>query len=248
VVEDDLNVLKDKLVAVMIELQQKEDDIEMKNRETEDLVVEHQRIVNVVEDEWRGEVEEARGQVEELLRDVCILFTLNLIAVAILTYLRQVLAKCESKSKDLRLNISELEANMNDLHTKFEAALAHLEQEAEDKDAEIKSMNQAIKKLGEQIYVLEDENDRMKEESNRLREDDEAEQERLQALSAALKEVQLFSLFLRVILNSLQKLANDKSQLQRMTEMYKTCSQEIHVHRSRQEELAQHVKDLVEEV
>jgi hypothetical protein len=64
-----LNALRDKLAAAMIELQQKEDEIEMKNREIDDMVAEHQRIVGVVEDEWRGEVDEARGQVEEL-RDV----------------------------------------------------------------------------------------------------------------------------------------------------------------------------------
>lgn len=68
-VEDDLNAVKDKLAAAMIELQQKEEDIEMKERELADMVKEHDRIVGVVEDEWRGEVEEARGQVEEL-RDV----------------------------------------------------------------------------------------------------------------------------------------------------------------------------------
>jgi chromosome segregation ATPase len=33
-----------------------------------------------------------------------------------------------------------------------------------------------------------------------------------------------------------------------MTEMYETCSEEIHAHRARQEELARHVEDLVEEV
>ena len=65
-VEDDMNALRDRLAAVMIELQQKEDEVEVKSREIEDLVAEHQRIVEVVEDEWRGEVEEARVQVEEL--------------------------------------------------------------------------------------------------------------------------------------------------------------------------------------
>ena len=68
-VEDDLNSLRDKLAAATIEMQQKEDEIEMKNKEIEDLVAEHERIVDVVETEWRGEVEEARAQVEEL-RDV----------------------------------------------------------------------------------------------------------------------------------------------------------------------------------
>lgn len=64
--EEDLNALKDRLAAVMIELQQKEDDLDLKSKEMEEIVREHQRIVNVVEDEWRGEVEEARTRLEEL--------------------------------------------------------------------------------------------------------------------------------------------------------------------------------------
>lgn len=65
-VEEDLNAMKDKLAAALIELQQKEDEIDMKNQEIENLATEHQRIVDQVEEEWRGEVEEARQQVEEL--------------------------------------------------------------------------------------------------------------------------------------------------------------------------------------
>jgi chromosome segregation ATPase len=45
-----------------------------------------------------------------------------------------------------------------------------------------------------------------------------------------------------------QKVASLKVQLQEMTELYESCSDEIHTHRSRQEELARHVEDLVEEV
>ena len=185
-VEDDLNAMRDKLAAAMIELQQKEEEIDQKNKEIDDLVSEHQRIVEVVEDEWRGEVEEARGQVEEL-RDVCIssLFFAALANALLL----QVLAERESESKDLRVNISELEANTNDLHAKFETAFAQLEQESDQKDEEIESMQETIDKLGEQIYHLEDENDRLKEESDRLREEETAERDRLEALAAALKEV-----------------------------------------------------------
>jgi hypothetical protein len=82
-----------------------------------------------------------------------------------------------------------LEANTNDLHAKFEAALAQLEQDCDDKDAELQAANQVIEKLSDQIYVLEDENDRLKEEAERLREEEAVERERLQALNAALKEV-----------------------------------------------------------
>jgi archaellum component FlaC len=59
-VEDDLNSLRDKLAAAAIEMQVKTID---------ELNSEHDRIVEAVEQEWRGEVGEARGQVEEL-RDV----------------------------------------------------------------------------------------------------------------------------------------------------------------------------------
>ena len=46
----------------------------------------------------------------------------------------------------------------------------------------------------------------------------------------------------------LQKLASVKAQLQEMTDLYEQCSQDILAHRSRQEELARHVEDLVAEV
>ncbi|KIY48219.1 hypothetical protein FISHEDRAFT_43578 [Fistulina hepatica ATCC 64428] len=168
-IEDELNTMRDKLAAAMIELQQREDDVDAKEKEIEDIMVDHRKFVEQVEDEWRGEVEEARGQVEEL---------------------RDVLAERETEARELRLNITELEGNTNDLHAKFEAALAHLEKEAADKDAEVESLNNAVDKLSEQVYVLEDDNDRIKEENERIREDEAAERERLEAVCAALKEVQ----------------------------------------------------------
>ena len=87
------------------------------------------------------------------------------------------------------MNISELEANTNDLHEKFEAALGHLEGEAEQREEEIAANNEEIQKLGDQVYALEEENDKLREEFERIREDDVAERERLGALSAALKDV-----------------------------------------------------------
>jgi len=52
-VEDDLNTIQDKLAAATIELQQKEDELDLKNREIDDLIQEHGRVVDVVEQEWR---------------------------------------------------------------------------------------------------------------------------------------------------------------------------------------------------
>ncbi|KAJ3836730.1 hypothetical protein F5878DRAFT_586148 [Lentinula raphanica] len=210
-VEDDLNALKDRLAAALIELQQKEDDIERKDQMLQDLSSQHQQIVGEVEEEWRGEVAEHKQQVEEL---------------------RDVLAERDAECKELRITVNELESTMNDLHNKFEATLAHLEQEADEKDTRIESLNEAIEKLGEQVYVLEDENDRMKEDYDRMKEEEDAERERLETLAAALKE----------------KLASLKADLDEMTDMYETCRQEIHEHRSRQEELAAHVETLVDEL
>ncbi|KZP16088.1 hypothetical protein FIBSPDRAFT_749256 [Athelia psychrophila] len=194
--------------------------IELQQREDENEMKSREIDELVEEHERIVEVveQEWRGEVEEARGQV--------------EELRDVLAERETESKELRLNISELEANTNDLHEKFEQALAHLEQESDDKDSEIAANNEEIQKLGDQVYALEEENDKIRDEYDRLREDDISERERLAALSAALKE----------------KLTTVKGQLQEMTELYEQCSEEIHAHRSRQEELARHVEDLVTEL
>ena len=87
------------------------------------------------------------------------------------------------------MHVSELESNTNDLHEKFETALAHLERESEEKEAEIAAANTEIERLGNQVYSLEDQLEQLKEESARAREDDAVERERLEGLTAALKEV-----------------------------------------------------------
>ncbi|KAG6877189.1 hypothetical protein C0993_009506 [Termitomyces sp. T159_Od127] len=230
-VEDDLNALRDKLAAVMIELQQKEDDVDFKTHEIEELVAEHQRIIEVVDNEWRGEVEEVRNQVEEL---------------------RDVLSERESECKDLRLTVSEHETLSADLRNKFEAALAQLEEESDQKDAEIEALNNAVEKLSSQLDQMDDDTERFKEDTERLREDDAIERERLEALVAALKEVSVAELLSPIgvdlrLLGARQKVASVKAELQEMTKMYEACNAEIHAHRSRQEELARHVEDLLEE-
>jgi chromosome segregation ATPase len=68
-IEDDLNVLRDKLAAANIELQQKEDELNFKNQEFTELISEHRSILDDVEGEWKGEVDEAKTQIDEL-RDV----------------------------------------------------------------------------------------------------------------------------------------------------------------------------------
>ncbi|KAH9003339.1 hypothetical protein EDB86DRAFT_2826505 [Lactarius hatsudake] len=219
-IEDDLNVLRDKLAAASIELQQKDDELGFKNQEISELVSEHRSILDDVEGEWKGEVDEAKTQIEEL---------------------RDALAERDAESEELRMQVTELELNTNTLHDKFEAALAHLEQEAEEKDEEIALANREIEQLGHRIYELEEDAEELKRINDRAREDEMVERERLEALTAALKEV-------RAIVVVPVKVAHLKGELQEATQLYEESNQDIRAHRARQEELARHVEDLVGEV
>ncbi|KAI0038172.1 hypothetical protein FA95DRAFT_1613583 [Auriscalpium vulgare] len=63
VAEDDLNTLRDKLAAASIELrQQKEDEDGVKSEEISELTDKHWSIVDDIEGEWKGEVDEAKTQ------------------------------------------------------------------------------------------------------------------------------------------------------------------------------------------
>jgi len=101
----------------------------------------------------------------------------------------QALAERDTESEELRMQVAELESNTNALHDKFEAALAHLEREAEEKDEEIALANREIEQLGHRIYELEEDAEELKRINDRAREDEMVERERLEALTAALKEV-----------------------------------------------------------
>ena len=146
------------------------------------------------------------------------------------------------------MQVAELESNTNALHDKFEAALAHLEREAEEKDEEIALANREIEQLGHRIYELEEDAEELKRINDRAREDELVERERLEALTAALKEVRVLAVILMYPLTSWQKVAHLKGELQEATKLYEAYSQDILAHRARQEELARHVEDLVREV
>jgi chromosome segregation ATPase len=164
-----------------------------------------------------------------------------------LTFL-QALAERDVESEELRMQIAELESNTNALHDKFEAALAHLEREAEEKDEEIALANREIEQLGHRIYELEEDAEELKRINDRAREDEMVEHERLEALTVALKEVSSLAIFSECPLTSWQKVAHLKGDLQEKTRLYEARNQDILAHRARQEELARHVEDLVGEV
>lgn len=170
--EESINSLRDRLAAAGIELQQREEELATKNDEIEDIVAEHDAIVHEIEQNWRGEVEEARQQVEEM---------------------RDILAERDVEAEKLRLRNAELEDNTTVLHDKFEAALAHLEQEAAEKDAELEATNRDMEKLGNRIWVLEDEAEKWKEDELRRVEEDAVEKERVEMVIGALKDVRTLS-------------------------------------------------------
>jgi hypothetical protein len=64
--------LQDKLAATQLDLDSRDQEIEDLNRELDGKMREHEKELEMVADEWRDEVGEARAQVEEL-KDVSLL-------------------------------------------------------------------------------------------------------------------------------------------------------------------------------
>ncbi|KAG8824819.1 hypothetical protein FRC19_000994 [Serendipita sp. 401] len=209
--EDSINALRDRLAATNIELQQKEEEISAKSQEIEEIIEEHESIVRDIEANWRGEVAEARQQVDDM---------------------RDLMAEKEKEETRLREQVADLEANTSELHTKFEAALAHLESQAEAREEEIIDANQQITELSEKLWKLEENLEQERDEVRIRLDEADIERERAEMVLAALKE----------------KLATAKEQQQEATELYETCREQIVQHRQREEELAQHAEDLAEEL
>ena len=166
--EEDLNAMRDKYAAAQIELQQRDDDLEMKEREMNDFVEEHGRILQQVEDDCRAEVAD----------------------------LNQELADVKAQLEHTRLELDQLEADTKEHNERLEEVMAKVEQDAEDKDIEIAAANGEIEKLGQQVYLLEEENEFLKEGQMRLEDDIAAERERHEILAATLREVSRSLIFL----------------------------------------------------
>lgn len=209
--EDSINALRDKLAATNIELQQKEEELSAKSQEIEEIIAEHESIVRDIENNWRGEVAEARQQVDDM---------------------RDMIAEQEKEEARLREQIADFEANTAELHTKFEAALAHLESQAEAREEEIIDANQQITELSEKLWKLEETLEQERDEVRIRLDEADIERERADMVLAALKE----------------KLATAKEQQQEATELYEACKEQILQHREREEELARHAEELAAEI
>ena len=160
-VEEDLNTMRDKYAAAQIELQQRDDDLEMKEREINDLVDEHRRILQQVDEDYRAEVSDLNQELNEV----------------------------KAQLDHTRLELDQLEADTKEHNERLEEVLSKVEQDAEDKDIEIAAANSEIEKLGQQIYLLEEENEILKEGQLRVEDDFAAEKEQHEILAATLREV-----------------------------------------------------------
>lgn len=166
-VEEDLNTMRDKYAAAQIELQQRDDDLEMKEREINDLVDEHRRILQQVDEDYRAEMSDLNQELNEV----------------------------KTQLDHTRLELDQLETDTKEHNERLEEVLSKVEQDAEDKDIEIAAANSEIEKLGQQIYFLEEENEILKEGQVRIEDDIAAEKERHEILAATLREVLCYSCF-----------------------------------------------------
>lgn len=163
-----INSLRDKLAATNIELQQKEEEISAKTDEIDEIIAEHESIVRDLEDNWRGEVSEAKQQVDDM---------------------RDSMAEQDKETNRLREQVADFEANTAELHTKFEAALAHLESQAEAREDEIIDANQQITELSEKLWKLEETLEQERDDIRIRLDEEEMERERTDMVLGALKEV-----------------------------------------------------------
>jgi chromosome segregation ATPase len=66
VMESEINGLRDRLARAALDLEMREEELDQKQREVEDVVEQFREQVEANDDEWRGELEEQRAQTEEL--------------------------------------------------------------------------------------------------------------------------------------------------------------------------------------
>ncbi|KAJ7878183.1 hypothetical protein B0H14DRAFT_3779775 [Mycena olivaceomarginata] len=123
--EDDFSITGDDLAATLTVLRQMDEELAFRPESWTILFAEHEDVLAVVEREWRDEVEEARAEAKELRHGA-------------------------SPSAKISASPSPTSRpTLDGLHSKFEAALAHLKEKSEAKDAETEAYGKTIDKLSE---------------------------------------------------------------------------------------------------
>lgn len=168
--EDMINSLRDKLAATNIELQQKEEEIAAKSQEIDEIIAEHESIVKDIESNWRGEVEEARQQVEDL---------------------KDAFTEQENEAIQLREEAALLQGTIEDLKKKFEVAIGHMEGMLSEKEEEIQDGNVQINTLSEKLWKLEEVLEQERDEVRIRLDEADIEKEQKEMVLNALKEVSI---------------------------------------------------------
>ncbi|KAJ2928159.1 hypothetical protein H1R20_g8932, partial [Candolleomyces eurysporus] len=249
--QGEVDGLRDRVAALMIELTGSQDDVDTKNRELDDLVAEHERIVISVESEWkaelskverewkedvarvesewREEVEETRNQMDEL---------------------RDVLNERDGECKELRLHLTELEDKTEEMHAKFNDTLGQLEDEIADLNSTITSLNNELDEKDDLLAQREAELERTRQEveslGERTREEDGLVREAYEREKEEWEVERVRSD--AVVAGFRERNATLKSELEDLQDAFSESQQTIQDHLARQEELASHIERLVAEL
>ncbi|GFZ45294.1 hypothetical protein JCM24511_03020 [Saitozyma sp. JCM 24511] len=134
--------LRDKLAAVQLDLDRRDQEIDELNSELDGRVREHEKELGQVEAGWRDEVLEARAQVDEIRENV--------------KDLREALLEREDELAYANDRVAELQSVQNETHDRLEETLKNIERDNDDKDADLIAANREVEELGQRVYELEE--------------------------------------------------------------------------------------------
>lgn len=147
--EERINEWRDKHAAALIDIERRDQEIDDLNQEIDAKVADHEREIAAVENEWRDEVVEARGQVDEL---------------------RDVLAEREQEAEEYRKllqerdeevivardRIIELEAAQGETHDRLTETLRNIEMDNATKEDDIIAANQEVERVSLLLWTRAD--------------------------------------------------------------------------------------------
>ncbi|KAH7097868.1 hypothetical protein BKA62DRAFT_715056 [Auriculariales sp. MPI-PUGE-AT-0066] len=191
---EELNSLRDKLAATEIQLQTKEEELDARDGD-----IEH------IEAEWRQEVAETRGQMEDL-------HDANAELEQEVTDLRQTLAERDEELNQLRDDIDQLEQAAQAVNAELEQLAAAAE--------DLEAANEEIKRLGERVFELEDELETKEHALEELKND----MERELSISAVLKEK------LSIAKEAIAEAEDETDQYRQATLAHKAREEELAAH------------------
>ncbi|RSH89332.1 hypothetical protein EHS25_002444 [Saitozyma podzolica] len=147
--QDRFDELRDKLAAVQLDLDRRDQEIDELNSELDGRVREHEKELGQVEAGWRDEVLEVRAQVDEIReelegreQDV--------------KDLREALLEREDELAYANDRVAELQSVQNETHDRLEETLKNIERDNDDKDADLIAANREVEELGQRVYELEE--------------------------------------------------------------------------------------------